>query len=179
MKGLVIHKVWNVFVFFPLLAAAEDNISWESVENGTKRWGTKETCQICEPRQTGYRLIPSRPWKWRKRKKKCKKRGIARAATASDAWFQTSLYISVGPTWLHSASNHPFPQTNQTERGRVMPSSLTLWSDARRFPAIIGSYWSHWSGRSPHLGPRDPRGVSFHSSSLIGSIGAPLPEKNK
>lgn len=141
MKGLVIHKVWNVFVFFPLLAAAEDNISWESVENGTKRWGTKETCQICEPRQTGYRLIPSRPWKWRKRKKKCKKRGIARAATASDAWFQTSLYISVGPTWLHSSSNHPFPQTNQTGRGRVMPSSLTLWSDARRFPAIIGSYW--------------------------------------
>lgn len=165
--------------FFPLLAAVEDNISWASIENGTKRWGTKETCQICEPRQTGYRLIPSRPCKWGKRKKKRKKRGIARATTASVAWFRMSFYISVGPTWLYSASNHPFPQTNQTGRSRVMPSSLTLSSGARQFPAIIGSYWLHWSGRSPHLGPRDPRGVSFLPSLLSGSIGAPSPEKDK
>lgn len=70
----------------------EDNIIWESVENGTKRLGTKETCQMCEPRQTGYRLIPSRPCKWGKKKKQ-KQKGIAGTVAASDARFQISLYI--------------------------------------------------------------------------------------
>lgn len=149
-------------------AATEDNISWESVENGTKRLGTKETCQICEPRQTGYRLIPSRPCKWGKEEKKKKRNTreeeLQEPPPPPPMPDFKHLHISFlsRPTRLHSASNHPFPQTNQTGCGGVMPSSLTLSSGARRVPAIIGSYWSHWSGRSPHLGPHDPIGVSFH-----------------
>lgn len=133
MKGLAIREVWNGYALRRRTISAE-----KSVENGTKRLGTKKTCQICEPRQTGYRLIPSRPCKWGKKKKETQEKRNCMSRRCLRCLI-SNIFIYIFQTYMASLCLQSSISSNQSN-GLRQSHAFVLDFIKRRSPGCS----HHW-----------------------------------